>query len=174
MIRKSCKGSPCLAYLEAEIDKLTVFQNLSRNDKTNMAIEKSEKYSHSDLMKTLKDLKSFKSKVPAEIKVPPALMIFIDEDLEDEVKTFESKLTEKNEIKIIQTRLEIELLWFILLIELRKDAAKIEETDASASVSEDITLPELSAIFTEMMLYDKDSEEMKEIRKILVNWRNSR
>ena len=101
-------------------------------------------------------------------------MIFIDEDLEDEVKTFESKLTEKNEIKIIQTRLEIELLWFILLIELRKDAAKIEETDASASVSEDITLPELSAIFTEMMLYDKDSEEMKEIRKILVNWRNSR
>lgn len=174
MIRKSCKGSPCLAYLEAEIDKLTVFQNLSRNDKTNMGLEKSKDYSHGDLMKMLKELKSFKSKIPADIKIPAALMIFIDEDLEDEVKNFERKLTEGNELKIIQTRLEIELLWFILLTELKKNAVKIEEKNTSVPVSEDITLPELSAIFTEMMLYDKDSDAMKEIRKILVNWRNSK
>ena len=38
-------------------------------------------------------------------------------------------------------------------------------------VTMDITMPEMAAIFVEIMLQDKDSEALAEIKRILVEWR---
>jgi hypothetical protein len=37
-----------------------------------------------------------------------------------------------------------------------------------------VDMPEMSKILCEMMLCEKDCNEIKEIRKILVDWRNKR
>ena len=36
---------------------------------------------------------------------------------------------------------------------------------------DNITMPEMAAIFVEIMLQDKDSEALAEIKRILVEWR---
>lgn len=45
--------------------------------------------------------------------------------------------------------------------------------DAEDMVKEtDVNMPDMTKIFCEIMLKDKDCEELKQIRKILVDWRN--
>lgn len=50
------------------------------------------------------------------------------------------------------------------LVSIKSDGVRDAEVD----------LPEMAKIFTEMMLMDKESEKLVQIRKILVDWRNSR
>ena len=38
---------------------------------------------------------------------------------------------------------------------------------------ENVDLPGMASIFTELMLTNKESDELKNIRKILVDWKNS-
>lgn len=73
--------------------------------------------------------------------------------------------------RVLQTQFMLQLLMVNYLESLKKDILAIK---ADKMVDEEkITLPEMSAIFTEMMLTDKDCDALKEIRRILVDWRNA-
>ncbi len=72
--------------------------------------------------------------------------------------------------RVLQTQFMLQLLMVNYLESLKKDILAIK---ADKMVDEEITLPQMSAIFTEMMLTDKDSDALKEIRRILVDWRNA-
>lgn len=74
-------------------------------------------------------------------------------------------------LKVLQTQYMVQLLQanYLETIKWEKVTLKadefVEETD--------VDLPEMSKIFTEMMFKDKDCSELKQIRKILVDWRNA-
>ena len=42
MLKKSCKGSTCIAKLEKDIDEIAIHQGLTRNDKTNGGVAKAQ------------------------------------------------------------------------------------------------------------------------------------
>jgi hypothetical protein len=72
--------------------------------------------------------------------------------------------------KLLQTQYMLQLLMINYREALKKDILSIK---ADRQVDEEIGLPEMSAIFTEMMLSDKNCEALQEIRRILVEWRNA-
>ena len=71
--------------------------------------------------------------------------------------------------RVLQTQYMLQLLMINYLEHIRANKLTIK---ADKQVDEEISLPEMSAIFTEMMLTDKDCDALKEIRRILVDWRN--
>lgn len=72
--------------------------------------------------------------------------------------------------KVLQNQYMVQLLMVNYLEFLKKQKVTLK---ADRMVDEKIDLPEMSAIFTEMILTDRECEELKKIRKILVNWRNA-
>ena len=72
--------------------------------------------------------------------------------------------------KVLQTQYMLQLLMVNYLDHLKK-AKLLLNTDGK--VSDDIDLPKMSAIFTEMILTDRECESLDEIRKILVDWKNA-
>lgn len=74
-------------------------------------------------------------------------------------------------LKVLQTQYMVQLLQANYLETLKREKVALK---ADEFVEEtDVDLPEMSKIFTEMMLKDKECSELKQIRKILVDWRNS-
>lgn len=72
--------------------------------------------------------------------------------------------------RVLQTQFMLQLLMANYLEHLKQEKLSIK---ADKMLNEEITIPEISAVFTEMILTDKDCEALKEIRKILVEWRNA-
>ena len=98
-----------------------------------------------------------------------------DSDTDKKLKTIrqnmERSLKEGGVItKVLQTQFMLQLLMINYLECLKKSILTIK---ADKQVDEEIGLPEMAAIFTEMILTDRDNEALKEIRKILVEWRNA-
>lgn len=75
-----------------------------------------------------------------------------------------------SDFKILQTQYMVLLLQANYLETLKHQKltinTKYEETN--------ITMPEMAQILCEIMLTDKDCKELKEIRKILIDWRNEK
>lgn len=83
----------------------------------------------------------------------------------------QKSLIEGNIIKrVLQTQYMLQLLMMNYLEHIRANKLTIK---ADKMVDEEIDLPEMAALFTEMMLTDRDCDALKEIRKILVDWRNA-
>lgn len=72
--------------------------------------------------------------------------------------------------RVLQTQYMLQLLMINYLEHIRANKLTIK---ADKQVDEKISIPEMSAIFTEMMLTDRDCDALKEIRRILVDWRNA-
>ena len=72
--------------------------------------------------------------------------------------------------RVLQTQYMLQLLMCAYLEHIRANKLTIK-TDKMVD-EEAIDLPEMSALLTKMMLTDRDCDELKEIRKILVDWRN--
>ena len=68
--------------------------------------------------------------------------------------------------KVLQTQFMLQLLMANYLDHLKQEKLKLK-----SEITEDISLPEMSKIFTEMLLTDKDCSALQEIRAILVNWK---
>ena len=77
----------------------------------------------------------------------------------------------KDSIKILQTQYLIQLLQANYLEKLKQKRIKIEND--TTLEEENVDLPGMASIFTELMLTNKESDELKNIRKILVDWKNS-
>lgn len=73
-------------------------------------------------------------------------------------------------LKVLQSQYMVLLLQANYLETLKKEKLTIIAEIQIAE--ENVDMPEMAKIFCEMMLSDKDCEEMKAIRKILVEWRN--
>lgn len=73
--------------------------------------------------------------------------------------------------RVVQTQFMVQLLMINYLEHLKKAKLSI---NANKIVDKEISIPEMSAIFTEMILTDKECESLKDIRKILVAWRNAK
>lgn len=72
--------------------------------------------------------------------------------------------------RTLQTQYMLQLLMISYLEHIRANKLTIK---ADKMVDEEeIDLPKISALLTEMMLTDRDCEALKEIRRILVDWRN--
>lgn len=75
-------------------------------------------------------------------------------------------------LKVLQSQYMVLLLQVNYLEFLKKEKLAIKANDLVEE--QNVDMPEMSKIFCEMMLCDKDCNEIKEIRKILVDWRNKR
>ncbi len=74
-------------------------------------------------------------------------------------------------MKILQAQYMVQLLQINYLEKLKQDRLSIQPILVT---EEDINLPEMSKIFTEMILTDKDGKDLKQIKNILVKWRNEK
>ena len=74
-------------------------------------------------------------------------------------------------VKVLQTQYMVQLLQANYLETLKREKVLLKADELV--VEKDTDLPEMSKIFTEMMLKDKDCKELRIIRKILVDWRNA-
>jgi hypothetical protein len=74
-------------------------------------------------------------------------------------------------LKVLQTQYLLQLLQANYLEVLKQALVSIKSDGVREA---EVDLPEMAKIFTEMMLMDKESEKLVQIRKILVDWRNSR
>ena len=72
--------------------------------------------------------------------------------------------------RVLQTQYMLQLLMINYLEHIRANKLTIK---ADKMVDDGIDLPEMSALFTEMMLTDRNCDALKEIRRILVDWRNA-
>jgi len=73
-------------------------------------------------------------------------------------------------VKVLQNQYMVLLLQMNYLETLKRD--KVALQSGNMIDTSDINLPEMSKILTEMMLTDKDCNEMGQIRAILVHWKN--
>lgn len=67
-------------------------------------------------------------------------------------------------LKVLQTQYMVLLLQAHYLESLKKEKLSINQ--------ENIDIPEMAKIFCEMMLTDKDCDELQNIQEILINWRS--
>lgn len=74
-------------------------------------------------------------------------------------------------LKILQTQYMVQLLQANYLEVLKREKAALK-MDGSVD-EENVDMPEMAKILTEMMLTDKDCDALMQIRKILVDWRNA-
>lgn len=72
--------------------------------------------------------------------------------------------------RVLQTQYMLQLLMINYLEHTRANKLTIK---ADKMVDDEIDLPEMAALFTEMILTDRDCEALKQIRRIMVDWRNS-
>lgn len=72
--------------------------------------------------------------------------------------------------RVLQTQYMLQLLMINYIEHIRAKKLTIK---ADKMVDDEIDLPEMAALFTEMILTDRDCEALKQIRRIMVDWRNS-
>ncbi len=172
MLKKSCKGSKCLAYEEKLIDELDPHQDTSRAGKFNRAIEKAKDLSDEEWMKMSKELKKFKndsSLLIGDISVPTAMQVKIDENLEGDLLVIEDNIKRALNLITLQTRYEFEILWLNYLNCLKKDAMGVGD---AKSKDEDLTGPDMIKRLVQILLLNReaDKEVIEKIKTILLEW----
>lgn len=169
MIKKSCKGSSCIGHLEERINEIDYNSDTSRNGKFNRAIVKAQNCTLDELRKFSKELKSFKNSIPDGVSFPTALQVAVDEELDQALIDVEKKIMIALNLKTLQTKYEVELLWFIYLCELQKDVMHVGKPKR---IAEDLTGPEMVKILVEVLMLnrDKDKEVIEAVKSALLKW----
>lgn len=68
--------------------------------------------------------------------------------------------------------LQLLLMNYYSLLKLKQIDCECEG-EGEAEDKENITIPEIAACFTELILTDKDSRTLQEIKKLLINWKKT-
>ena len=71
----------------------------------------------------------------------------------------------------LQTQYMLKLLLINYLLYLQRGKIEVRSDDITEN---DMTIPELAATFAELILTEKDGDTMAALKKILVDWKNSR
>ncbi len=169
MIKRSCKGSSCIGFLEGKINEIDYNSDTSRNGKFNRAIVKTQNCTLEELKTYSKELKKFKNIIPKDTGFPTALQVTVDEEFEDAFTEVEENVMSALDLTTLQTRYEIELLWFIYLCELQKDVMKV---GAEKERKEDLTGPEMVKRLVEILMLNReqDKEVIEEVKSALLKW----
>ncbi|SEK46259.1 hypothetical protein SAMN02910353_00658 [Ruminococcus sp. YRD2003] len=169
MVKRSCKGSSCIGYLEDRIDEIDFNSDTSRNGKFNRAIPKAQNRTLEELKNDAKELKKFKNKIPSDVAFPTALQVTVDEELEDALTEVEENIMSALNLTTLQTKYEIELIWFIYLCELQKEVMEVGEKKAK---EEDLTGPEMVKILVEILMLNREQDKkvIEEVKSALLKW----
>lgn len=168
MLKRSCKGSTCIGYLEEKINEIDYNADTSRNGKFNRAIVKTQNCTLEELKTYSKELKKFKNKIPKDTGFPTALQVTVDEELEDAFTEVEENVMSALDLTTLQTRYEIELLCFIYLCELQKDVMKV----GAEKESQDLTGPEMVKRLVEILMLNREQDKkvIEEVKSALLMW----
>ena len=168
MLKKSCKGSMCLGYLEKLINEIDAHQDASRSAKFNRAIGKAQFLNGKDWQRLSRKLKDFKKSIPSETTAATALQVSIDDDLEDTLIEIEDTLKKSLELKTLQTRYEIEIIWFSYLEWLKLDAMHVGDSKKNNN----ITGPDMVKRLVQILLLNRESDKIviEKIKSALLEW----
>ena len=93
-------------------------------------------------------------------------------DLEEIKMQIQMNLNEHGIIvQKIQQQYVLQLLMANLVEELKGESLKVKEKE---NISTNLTIPEIMATLTELVLTDRDSDTLIKIKNILLDWRNDR
>ena len=167
MVKRSCKGSSCIGYLEKKINEIDYHADNSRNGKFNRAISKSQNCTLDELRTYSKALKKFKNKIPKDVGFPTALQVTIDDELENALAEVEKNVMSALDLTTLQTRYEIELLWFIYFSKLHEDVMKV-----GAERKGDLTGPEMVKRLVENLMLNREQDQgvLDEVEAALLKW----
>lgn len=156
------------AVLEYRIKELDPNQDLSRSGITERSIEAA---------KWVKDWKPVRERLMQlerneHVTTPVAMQAKIGEKNSEDVIIIRNKiLKDLNQyIERLQTPYFVTLIWqnyLMVLEQKRKSIDDINVVDENA-----IDIPKMYAIFSEITHTDKKCQELKDIRTILVKWKN--
>ena len=156
------------AAQEYEIKKLDPAQDMSRSAVFVRMVDAAQNISN------WKEIQALLSNVKKNEKMPivTSFQAHYDEITEAKLEHVKKDiLGQIDNLKILQTQYLLQLLQANYLKALKKALVSIKSDGVGEA---EIDLPEMAKIFTEMILKDKDCDELVMIRKILVEWRNSR
>ncbi len=169
MMKRSCKGSMCIGLLEKRINEIDYNSDTSRNGKFNRAIEKTQNRTLEELKNDAKELKKFKNKIPNDVGFPTSLQVTADEELEDALTEVEENIMSALNLTTLQTKYEVELMWFIYLNELQKDIMEVGEKKVE---EEDLTGPEMVKRLVEILMLNREQDKrvIEEVKSALLKW----
>lgn len=171
MLRRSCKCSKCLVYLEKFINEIDPNQDTTRAGKFNRAIVSAKNISNDEWKRMSFDLKKFKNNLSScpELSVPTAMQVKVDENLEDALLSVENNIREALELRTLQTRYEFEILFFTYLDSLKQDIMNVGEVNTK---EEDLTGPDMVKILVQILLLNRESDKavIKKIKQALLEW----
>lgn len=94
------------------------------------------------------------------------------QDTYDKLEQIKSDILKqlKGKLHVLQSQYMVQLLQANYLKKLQEEqmAVKVENMIGA----DDIDLPEMAKLFMQMAIADKDSDELKQIKTILVRWKN--
>lgn len=171
VLKKSCKGSECIAYCEQLIDEIDPHQDLSRPGKFNRAIAKAKTNSIEDWASRAKGLKRFKNNIPEGVSVPTALQMKVEDTLVSDLLVVEETIKEALNLSTLQTRYEVEILEFNYLEVLKKEVLEVGE--AKDGECTDLNGPEMVKILVQILLLNRDSDMavIEKVKEALLEWR---
>lgn len=152
--------------LEHQIRKYDSNQDVSRTAILQRMLEAAEG------RENWNDVKLLLSKVEKNMEAP----VFTNFQAKYDAETF-NKLEKvrakisfdlKDSIKILQQQYMLQLIMYNYLNDLKHKALEI----GNRAKVEEITIPDMVKIIVEMILLDKDSVSLKQIKEILVKWKN--
>lgn len=167
--KRSCKINTCIAYLEDKIEEIDYLSD-SRNGRIKRALLITSKLSKAELKTKAQDLKKLKSKLPETTTKPNAIQVIIDEDLSDILLETEDKIKDALNISQLRSSYEIEILLFVLLADLQKNAMRVGEVKAKKQ--QDLSGPDMVKTLVEIIMLDReeDKEMIEQIKNILMRW----
>lgn len=111
-----------------------------------------------------------------EIPVFTNLQVRYTEETEEKLQAIRDKIFSDLEpfgIKRLQTQYFLLLLEMNYLISLKREKKALSH-ESSEVFDGDLTIPELSSTLMEMVLYDRDSEELDKIKQIMIEWKKQK
>ncbi len=170
-MKRSCKGSLCLAHLERLIDELDTHPDTSRSARFQRAIHAACGLTDPEWAELSKRLKKFKNEIKEVIiPAPTALQVNINKDFETELLEVEETIIRALGLKKLQTRYELEILFLHLLETLR---ITVLEVGSASDQTKDLTAPQMFELLAEIVLMNRreDLPAIEKIKEILLEWR---
>lgn len=155
------------AVQEYEIKRLDSSQDMSRAAVFSRMVDSAQNIT------TWKEIQAQLGNLKRDEEVPSftSFQARYDETTATKLEQVKKDILEQiDTLKVLQTQYLLQLLQANYLEGLKRALVSIK-TDVAVDEAE-VDLPEMARIFTEMMLTDKNSEELRQIRTILVDWRN--
>lgn len=181
MVKRSCRGSRALTRLEQIIAARDLHPDVSRSEKFTRAIKKAEDLTDAGWNETLKDLKKFQNRLSADTPIiPSALQLQITD--EAALETVENNIKRALGLRILQTRLEVELilLCYVKTLDdkLNEEAGEITSLSSASQIAspDTITDSEMFAYLAELLLSNGENKRntVDSIKHILIEWRNTK